>query len=112
MERYQPFMLERYRQGKSDISEMGWTNGMYVARAIDSALPKGKRYPDTPLDLYGTPMIEDEETGESHACTDADRFWAFASNVNANREIKAIDAKIAEERASKARSDGSEGMTE
>ena len=112
MERYLPFMSERLRQSKRDISEIGWTNGRYVAQAIGASMSKSGRYPNEPIDFYGVQMIEDEETGERHTCTDADRFWAFASNVNASREIKAIDAKIAEERASKARSDGTESVSE
>ena len=80
MERHMPFLIERYKQGKNGMSEVGWMNGHYVARAISACLSKNKSYPDEYIEFYPT---EPEEE-----FTDADRFWAFAQMFNVGAEKK------------------------
>lgn len=79
MERYQPFFQEQLKQRREEISDAGWTNGLYVGRAIESCLTKGKRYPDEPLKLWCDGNTS-EEVSESF--TDADRFAGFAAAFN------------------------------
>lgn len=86
LERYQPFLMERLKKAKDQDSEVGWINGQYVARAVSAVLPKGKRYPETPIRFYGLP--EDEE---GNVITDADRFAAWATMFNKANEGKFKD---------------------
>lgn len=97
--RYQPYMLEWFKQAKDQESELGWINGLYVTRAISSVLPKGSAYPNTPLTLYGTSEENDEET---YVLSDADRFAGFAIQYNKANESKfkreeIIDVDVVEE---------------
>lgn len=99
LSRYQPFLNEAAKQRVIEADTQAWRTGSYVQAAIGSAFPKGRRYPSKPfvMDRY-----EFDEDGEVHELTDADRFWAFAQSVNQSREIKAIEEKIAQERAEQA----------
>lgn len=99
LSRYQPFLNEAAKQRVIESDTHAWRTGSYVQAAIGSAFPKGRRYPSQPfvMDRYNI-----DEDGEVHEITDADRFWAFAQSVNQSREIKAIEEKIAQERAEKA----------
>lgn len=81
MERYQPFFLEQSKQEHERTSANGWVNGLYVSRAIDGAFPKGRRYPDRPLVLFGD-QAEDLDDEETKPMTDAERFAAFAMVFN------------------------------
>lgn len=76
LERRLPFLAERYRQGKNHMSEVGWMNGHYVARAIGACFPKGKKYPDEYIEFY-----------QSEEVSDADRFWAFAQTYNSRKVV-------------------------
>lgn len=78
LQRYQTFFVEQLKQKRKEISEQGWTNGLYVGRAIASCFPKGKKYPDEPLVLWND-GTNDEAT---EPFTDADRFAGFASMFN------------------------------
>lgn len=66
------------------MSEVGWTNGRYVALAIGTSFSKGKRYPNEPDVIFD---MSHEHT-EEHELTDADRFWAFAQAFNKQAESK------------------------
>ena len=79
-----------------DNDERAWRHGNYVQAAIIASFPKGRKYPTKPL--LEDQFIADED-GEIHEITDAERFWAWAESMNQSMEIKAIDKKIAEERA-------------
>lgn len=83
LERYQPFLLERFKRTKENDSELGWIGGQYVARAIGAVMPKGKRYPDEPIRFYGS-----QEDEDGNVITDADRFQAFAAMFNKANEGK------------------------
>lgn len=92
IERYQPFLNERLKQKGESISEVGWVNGLYVSRAIDGVLPKGKRYPDTPIRIYGT-LDDDGEDVERF--NDVDYFKAIAMTFNAgHRNLKPINDEV------------------
>lgn len=80
MLRYLPFFTEQAKQKKRDVSEAGWTNGVYVGRAIAGCFPKGKKYPDEPLVLWNDGST-DENT---EPITDAERFAGFAAAFNRN----------------------------
>ena len=82
MERYQPYFQEQLKQRREDISDAGWTNGLYVGRAIGSCFSKNTKYPDEPLKLWGT---GEEVAVTSEPFTDADRFAGFAAAFNRNR---------------------------
>jgi len=89
LERYQPFLTEAAKQKKQEQTDTGWVNGLYVQKAIGSALPKGAPYPEKPLQLYGEvekPASDDDE--EVYVFTDADRFWVFANTFNKQFEGK------------------------
>lgn len=105
--RYQPFLKEKIKQDAISVDTQAWRQGGYVQAAIGSVLPKGKRYPNQPymMDQYGV----DDDSGEVYELTDADRFWAFASAMNQSKEIKAIDDKIAAERAEMEKSESTDG---
>lgn len=96
LSRYQPYLNEAAKQRVIEADTQAWRNGSYVQAAIGSSFPKGRRYPSQPfvMDRYGH-----DEDGEVYELTDADRFWAFAQSVNQSREIKAIEDRIAKERA-------------
>ena len=88
LERYQPFLQERLKQKNEGISEVGWVNGLYVSRAIGGALPKGKRYPDSPIRLYGNPEEENEDTVPFN---DVEYFKAIAMTFNkGHRNLKPV----------------------
>lgn len=91
VQRYQPYMMEMLKQGKDDISENGWTNGLYVARAIGTCLSKNKKYPQTPLKLY--------QSAEDEVVSDAERFqaWAIAFNASYDRKSKAEEGNVESE---------------
>lgn len=99
LSRYQPFLNEMVKQRVLEADAQAWRSGSYVHVAIGASFAKGKRYPSQPysMDRYGH-----DEDGEVYELTDADRFWAFAQSVNQSREIKAIEDKIAQERAEQA----------
>lgn len=78
MLRYLPFFTEQAKQRHKDMSDVGWVNGIYVGRAIGNCFPKGKKYPDEPLKLWGEGAVD--ETAEPF--TDADRFAGFALMFN------------------------------
>lgn len=82
MERYQPFFAEQMKQRHKDMSDAGWVNGLYVGRAIGNCFPKGKKYPDEPLELWSDGVVD--ETTEPF--TDAERFAGFAAMFNKNFE--------------------------
>lgn len=65
------------------MSEVGWTNGRYVAIAIGTSFSKGKRYPNEPYEVFD---MTREHTAEQQEFTDADRFWAFAQAFNKRSE--------------------------
>ena len=87
--RYQPFLIEKVRHEKEEISEVGWTNGLYVSRAISGVLPKGRKYPDTPIEIYAKP----DEEEEAQPFTDVDRFKMFAETFNKQFELKSVEDK-------------------
>ena len=99
LSRYQPFLNEAAKQRVIEADTQAWRTGSYVQAAIGSAFPKGRRYPSKP---YVMDRYDIDEDGEVYELTDADRFWAFAQSVNQSREIKAIEEKIAKERAEQA----------
>lgn len=68
---------------------MGWTNGLYVSRAISGVLPKGRKYPDAPLEIYATP----DEEEEAQPFTDVDRFKMIAAMFNKQFELKSVEDK-------------------
>lgn len=105
--RYQPFLNEKAKQTALDADSKAWRHGAYVQAAIGSCLSKNNKYPNQPrmMDQYSV----DEENGEVYEVTDADRFWAFASAMNQKKEIKAIDDKIAAERAEMEKSKSADG---
>ena len=82
MGRYEPYMTEWLKTYREDMSEMGWTAGLYVQRAIGTVTPKGAPYPDSPLTLYEKPQRHEEDADEVYEFTDADRFGAFATMFN------------------------------
>ena len=86
IQRYQPFLLATIRQNHSDVSETGWVNGLYVARAIGACLPKGKHYPHEPENLWGN--TNDNMNEDVEPLTDADRFEAFMISFNAGFKLK------------------------
>lgn len=61
------------------MSDAGWTNGRYVGRAIGSCFPKGRKYPNEPLELWSD-RRDTEQVSESFR--DADRFAGFAAAFN------------------------------
>lgn len=77
---------------------MGWVNGLYVSRAIGGVLPKGRKYPDTPIELYSFHEAQDDE--EVQPLTDVDRFAAFATMFNKQSGLKPIEDTETEERQS------------
>lgn len=98
--RYQPYLLERLKHEKGNASEVGWINGLYVSRAIGGVLPKGRKYPDTPIELYDFHEDQDDDDG-AEPFTDADRFAMFAEMFNKQSGLKSIEEKEAEERQSR-----------
>ena len=80
IERYEPYMIAYRKNQQDEISDVGWTNGLYVGRAISASFPKGKTYPNEPLRLYSTANPEDSEEGKP--ISDADRFGGFATVFN------------------------------
>lgn len=90
--RYLPYMKAQRRNRQDEMSDIGWTNGLYVSRAIGSALSKRAKYPESPLQLYQTNDPEEKKDG----FTDADRFAAFATMFNkqfADRKKKEAEAE-------------------
>lgn len=83
LERHLPFLIERYKSDANKLSEIGWTNGQYVAIAIGTSFSKGKRYPNEPYEVFD---MTREHTAEQQEFTDADRFWAFAQAFNKRSE--------------------------
>ena len=83
LERHLPFLIERYKSDANKLSEIGWTNGQYVAIAIGTSFSKGKRYPNEPYEVFD---MTREHTAEQQEFTDADRFWAFAQAFNKKPE--------------------------
>ena len=83
LERHLPFLIERYKSDANKLSEIGWTNGQYVAIAIGTSFSKGKRYPNEPYEVFD---MTREHTAEQQEFTDADRFWAFAQAFNKKSE--------------------------
>lgn len=79
MERYYPFFTEQLKQRHEDMSAVGWINGLYTGRAIGNCFPKGKKYPEEPLTLWGDGHTTDEVAEQF---TDADKFAGFASMFN------------------------------
>ena len=61
------------------MSQHGWINGQYVAKAISVNFSKKAKYPDNPIQFY---RADDEIEGEVYEITDADRFWAGAMIFN------------------------------
>lgn len=84
MERYQPFFQEQLKQRREEMSDAGWTNGLYVGRAIGSCFSKGSKYPDEPLELWSAGENVEEL---SEPITDADRFAGFAAAFNRNNGL-------------------------
>lgn len=78
MERYLPFFKEQAKYRRENMSDIGWVNGLYVGRAIGSCFPKGKKYPDEPMELWSDGASDEY----SEPFTDADRFGAFAAAFN------------------------------
>ena len=70
-------MAEQKKKTQDDMSEMGWTNGLYVSNAIGASFSKRHKYPSSPLQLYETP-----EDNEAQEFSDAERFKAFAMVFN------------------------------
>lgn len=94
LERYQPFLQERLKQKGEDISNVGWVHGLYVSRAIGGALPKGKRYPDSPIRIYGN--SDEEENVEKF--DDVEYFKAIAMTFNkGHQNLKPISEKTDED---------------
>jgi len=93
LERYQPFMTATLKQRRENSSETGWTNGLYVAKAIGACMPKGKSYPSEPEKLWGN---NEEINEEGEPFTDADRFGAFAMAFNAGFKKKSADTSDTE----------------
>ena len=104
--RYQPYLNEQIKRRGINEDTIAWRHGGYVQAAVGALLSKRSRYPSQPrmLDNYA---IDDD--GEVYEMTDADRFWAFATAMNQTREIKAIDAKIAAERAEAEKAKNADG---
>lgn len=87
MERYLPYMEEWYFQRKEEMSEVGWTNGLYIGRAVGGCISKKSHYPDLPLEIYKRPEPEEDSIQEeSQMCFDAQRFLAFATVYNKANE--------------------------
>lgn len=63
------------------MSDVGWMNGLYVGRAIGCCFPKGRKYPDKPMELWGVESTAEES---EEPFTDADRFAGFAAAFNRN----------------------------
>lgn len=81
IERYQPFLLEKIKYDRDEMSQRGWIDGQYVAKAISINFSKKAKYPDSPIQFYRpTEEIEEEE----YRVTDADKFWAGAMVFNAS----------------------------
>lgn len=78
MLRYQPYMKEWLRQHHSEMTEAGWVNGAYTGYVVSSALSKGRKYPQEPVNFWETIPTDPEE----QAAVDADRFAAFAAMFN------------------------------
>ena len=81
MERYQPFLMARYKLQKDEDSERGWVNGAYVARAIGASFSRCGKYPNSPIAFYETNTVDDE-------FTDVERFKAFAAVFNKANEAR------------------------
>ena len=83
LERYQPFYMKKLSFQRDDMSGVGWTNGIYVAKAISACLSKKARYPNSPMQLFedGSSEMPDED---ALARQDLDRFMAIASVFNAS----------------------------
>ena len=77
-------MLETMKKRKDDISERGWTNGVYFGRMLSVAFSKGKKYPEEPLKFYA---VEEERV------SDAERFRTFAIAFNASHK-KVFDDQL------------------
>lgn len=60
------------------MSDTGWTNGLYVVRAISSCFSKNAKYPDEPLRLWN----DETPKEESEKLSDADRFAGFVAAFN------------------------------
>ena len=89
LERYEPYLNAWLEEQKATLSEAGWTNGLYVGRAIGTAFSKSAKYPDSPLELYRTVEPDgDDDEGPAQKFTDADRFGAWAAMFNKSREAK------------------------
>lgn len=80
--RYQPYMHEWLKQHHAEDTETGWIYGVYVGRAIGSAFPKGRAYPNEPINFY----LDNSESDQQF--TDVDRFAAFAAVFNKQFENK------------------------
>lgn len=60
-----------------------WVNGVYIQHAIASCFSKGAKYPQKPLDIFGT---ETKATPEQ----EARMFENFMYQHNAQREVARI----------------------
>lgn len=89
--RYQPYMMAWKKNQQDVMSDEGWTNGLYVGRAISASFPKGKNYPPEPLKLYSSNDPEDTEARKP--ITDADRFGGFVAMFNKQFQDAHTDMK-------------------
>lgn len=87
--RYQPYMMAWKKNQQDVMSDEGWTNGLYVGRAISASFPKGKNYPSEPLKLYSSNDPEDIEARKP--ITDADRFGGFVAMFNKQFEVAHLE---------------------
>ena len=92
MERYEPYMTEWLKTYREDMSEMGWTAGLYVQRAIGTAMSKSATYPDSPLTLYEKPQRH-EEDADAFANYLIHRYPTAIPMKTTNRRMGALKRK-------------------
>lgn len=95
MERYLPFYRERVNAKWDDLTNAGWANGLYVARAVGACFSKKGKYPDKPMPLIEVGPVDDEAPIMSK---DLERFLNFAAEYNrAHPELEEMTSEETEE---------------
>lgn len=78
-----------------DLTNAGWANGLYVARAVGACFSKKGKYPDRPMPLIEIEPVDDVAPKMS---MDLEKFLNFATEYNkAHPELEEMSSKEAEE---------------
>ena len=91
--RHIPYYVKQTEFRRQEMDLNAWLNGAYVARAI--AILGKKKYPDSPLNVFGIPDNEQEDSPRNNP---AEGFRAYAIAFNQSRR-RMLEAKGGEENA-------------